>query len=344
MKFTSRTSVARLVVALLLGIGLSPLAQAQTDRVYTTDGKNVGGAITRILKQGVQIKQGRTDETIPAGEIKKILFEGEPAGVTQLREFALDAQYQSALDEVKKLDVAALKRDAIIADAAFYNALSLAKLALAGRGSRENAVSAIRNFVGKHKDSWHFYEAAQLLGDLAIAMGKPDEALKFYGSMRQAPSTDTKAKSIYLVANAMLAKKDDAGAIAGYDKLINAPSSTPGMARLQTLAKAQKAVALSQSGKNDEALKLIDTLIAELSPTDIEAAARIYNAQGSAFEAKGETDNAIQAYLHTHLMFSSTPDAHAEAMKRLVPLWTKIGKPDRAGEFRTQLKQLYPGF
>lgn len=336
--------ILRCIVAFAWLASLPSLATAQNDRVYTTDGKNTSGEISRIVKQGIQIKRGRSDETIPAGEIVKILYQGEPSGLTQIREFALDTQYQSALDEIKKLDVGAIKRSEVVADAAFYNALSLSKLALAGRGSREAAFSAVRGFVSKHKDSWHFYEAAELLGDLSLAMNKPDEAKKFYGSLRSAPSTDTKAKAVFLAGKTALAKKDTSDAIAQFDKLLGVTASTPGMVRLQTLAKSQKAIALAQSGKAAEGLTLLDTLIAELSPTDIDTAARIYNAQGVAFEASGDTDGAIEAYLHTHLMFSSTPDAHAEAMKRLVPLWTKVGKPDRAGEFRSQLKELYPGY
>ena len=50
------------------------------------------------------------------------------------------------------------------------------------------------------------------------------------------------------------------------------------------------------------------------------------------------------AYLHTHLMFSLQPDAHAEALKRLVELWPQVGKPERAAEARSELQQRYPGF
>jgi Flp pilus assembly protein TadD len=116
------------------------------------------------------------------------------------------------------------------------------------------------------------------------------------------------------------------------------------MARLQTLASAGKAVALAQSGNAEVALELVKSLIAELNPTDVEMAARIYNAQGASYEASGDTEGAVMAYLHTHLMFSLQPDAHAEALKRLVELWPQVGKPERAAEARSELQQRYPGF
>jgi hypothetical protein len=43
-------------------------------------------------------------------------------------------------------------------------------------------------------------------------------------------------------------------------------------------------------------------------------------------------------------MFSLQPDAHAEALKRLVELWPQVGKPERAAEARQELQQRYPGF
>ena len=81
-----------------------------------------------------------------------------------------------------------------------------------------------------------------------------------------------------------------------------------------------------------------------MNPADVEIAARIYNARGASCEARDDTEGAILAYLHTHLMFSSQPDAHAEALKRLVELWPQVGKPERATQARQELQNSYPGF
>ncbi len=90
--------------------------------------------------------------------------------------------------------------------------------------------------------------------------------------------------------------------------------------------------------------RLVKGLIAELNPTDVEMSARIYNAQGASYEASGDTEGAILSYLHTHLMFSTQPDAHAEALKKLIELWPKVGKPERAAAARQELQQRYPGY
>ena len=101
---------------------------------------------------------------------------------------------------------------------------------------------------------------------------------------------------------------------------------------------------MAQSKKGKESLEITNQLIADLNPTDVEMAARIYNAQGAGYEASGDTEGAILAYLHTHLMFSLQPDAHAQALQRLAELWPQVGKPERAAEARQELQQRYPGF
>jgi tetratricopeptide (TPR) repeat protein len=132
-------------------------------------------------------------------------------------------------------------------------------------------------------------------------------------------------------------------ALAEFEKVIGLKAQTTQTARMQVLCKAGKALALARSGKPDEGLELVKGLIAELNPTDVEMAARIYNAQGACYEAKGDQEGAILAYLHTHLMFSGQPDAHIDALKKLVELWGKVGKPDRANEARQELQDRYPG-
>ncbi len=70
---------------------------------------------------------------------------------------------------------------------------------------------------------------------------------------------------------------------------------------------------------------MVKGLIAELNPTDIEMSARIYNAQGASYEAVGDHDGAILAYLHTHLMFSAQPDAQARSNGCVVNLHAGVG-------------------
>ena len=182
------------------------------------------------------------------------------------------------------------------------------------------------------------------MGDLSLALNDTGRAMTYYRSLMNAPSEDTQVESIYLQGLVNLKKNENEAALAEFEKVIGRNAQSTRTARLQTLANAGKAVAMAQSGDAEAALELVKRLIADLNPTDVEMAARIYNAQGASYEASGDTEGAVMAYLHTHLMFSLQPDAHAEALKRLVELWPQVGKPERAAEARSELQQRYPGF
>lgn len=331
-----------ILMSCLWVIGTQP-AIAQLDRVYDTAGDNVSGTVVQSSAKGIQLKKGNGTQNFAAGEILKILYEGDPASLVKAREFVVDGQWDQALTELKNVNFQTIQREVIEADAAFYIALCQGKLALAGKGPKDEAVKTVLAFASKYRDSWHFYEAAKLLGDLALALGDYDKALRFYSSLSDAPSTDTKIESVYLQGLVHLKKNENEAALSEFEKVIGLKAQTPQTTRTQTLAKAGKAVTLAQSGKADEGLVMVNTLIAELNPADVEMAARIYNAQGASFEASGDTEAAIIAYLHTHLMFSSAPDAHAEALLKLIRLWPEVGKPERAAEARQELQQRYPG-
>ena len=334
------------VAAFLVALALLPpgSAHAQIDRIYPESGSAVSGTISDVSKNGVTVKVGGATQTFAPGQITKIMFQGDPAPLTEGRQFAVDRQYEQALETLRTLDPEELPREVIEEDALFYRVLSEAKLALAGKGDKKAAAVSALKFASEHSDSWHFYQVAELLGDLALSLENYEQALKYYGSLRRAPATETKIRSVYLTGLVHLQQGDLAAAKAEFEKVMGVSVQSVAAARLKTLATAGQAVALSREGKGKEGLELVKSLINELDPTDVEMAARIYNAQGASYEASGDAEGAVLAYLHTHLMFSSLPDAHAEALSRLVELWPQVGKPDRAAEARQELRQRYPGY
>jgi tetratricopeptide (TPR) repeat protein len=325
-------------------LGANP-ASAQLDRLYPQDSNSPEtGTVIQTTRDSITFKIGANSKNYLPGEVRKILFQGDPAELTRGRQFALDNQYEEALAELKKINIGGLPRDVIKAEAQFFIVWCEAKLALEGRGDKKTAITAALDFAKNNQDSWHFYEVAKLLGDLALAIKNHAQALKYYGSLRNAPSAETKIESVYLTGLVQLAQGNGKEAMVEFDKVAGVAVANTRVARMQTLAKAGKAVALAKQGDGEAGLKLVDSLIAELNPTDVEMAARIYNAQGASYEALDDREGAIIAYLHTHLMFSSQPDAHAESLVRLVELWPKVGKPERAAEARQELQQRYPGF
>ena len=316
---------------------------AHADRVFDHDNKTTNGRVEQISKKGVRIKKSGKLIPIPISKILKIQFDDDPKALTDGRDFTIKEQYDQALTELRKIDLKSIQEPGIRADAMFYIALCQSKLALAGKSSPKTATSSMLKFVGANRDSWHFYDAAKTLGDLAVTLGDLGKAKQYYGSLAKAPTAQQKIQSVYLIGTVALKAKDYDQAIVQFDKLLKQKFDSTLAVRTQMLARAGKAVALTRKGDADGGMKLIVSLIQQLNPTDIEMAARIYNAEGAIHEAKQDIDGAIISYLHTHLHYSSQPDAHAEALKRLAELFPKVGKPDRAAEFRQELQERYPG-
>lgn len=342
LRFDVRIAAGSLALLFCL---MASTAHAQLDRIYPASGTPISGKITEIKRDAVTIESSSKSQTVPAAEIQKIMFDGDPAELTKGREFALDGQWEQALDELKRLNFAKVNRDYIKADAMYYLARSESELALVGRGDAAEAVKKMRAFASAFPDSIHFYGAAKSLGDLAVAMGSFDQATTFYGALSKSPSPDMQIESKYLTGLSRLRQGKPVDALADFEAVIaNKNVNTTAAARTQTLAQAGKAVSLSQQGKGAEGLAIVDDLINKLNTADSEMAARIYNAQGASFEATGDNLGAALAYLHTHLMFSGQADAHAEALSKLVQLWPKLGKPERAAEARDELQQRYPGW
>ncbi|TWU37687.1 hypothetical protein Q31b_44760 [Novipirellula aureliae] len=319
-------------------------AYAQNDTIYPLTGSPIRAAVVETTAEYVAVERGATNQKISSGEILKILFEGDPPGLTKGREFALDGQYKQALEDLAEVVRDTLPRKIIEEDWEFYVAYSQSQLALAGQADKKSAAAQMIAFASNHRTSWHWFSAAKVIGDLALALGNTDDAFKWYGVLRRAPSTTQKIQSVYLTGLAHFAAGDVEKAIAEFEKVIGINVQSAPDARLQSLAKAALAKAYAKQNQADKGLELVSSVIAELGPTDIEMSARAYNAQGANFESKGDTEGAILAYLHTHLMFSSQSDADAFALSRLAELWPKVGKPERAAAARQRLRDRYPGF
>ncbi|WP_044255430.1 hypothetical protein [Rhodopirellula sp. SWK7] len=335
----------RIIAPLFLFVALAfaNTVHAQTDRLYRNDGEAVIGKVKDITKNEIVMTVGGREQSFPSSDVRRLLFQGDPAELTRGRELVMDGQYDQAFDELKQLDMGKLPREFMKADAQFYLVLSQGEMSLAGQGDLNKSTADAIEFAKNNSDSWHFYPAMRLLGDLAKALGNYEKAAQFYGYLRNSPSRSLQIESVYQGGVVKVAEGDLEGAESDLSKVAGLKPNSPEEKRLQTLAKAAIAVVNAKKGQGDDAIKMVNDLIKNLNPTDTQTAATIYNAQGESYAALGDDEGALLAYLHTQLMYSMHAAEHAEALKKLAELWTKVGKPDRAAQARGELQQRYPG-
>jgi tetratricopeptide (TPR) repeat protein len=216
-------------------------------------------------------------------------------------------------------------------------------LAIRGASDPLNAAKGLVNFIKTRPDNFHYYEVAELLGDLAVTLGKFDVAAKYYGDYASAPFPEYKMRGGILEANAMRATEQYADAEKRYEQILGLPVAGPESARLKTLAEIGKAACVAARGNFDEAIAALEKVIATNDPSDAEVFAPAYNAMGFAYTKAGKTMDAVLAYLHVDVLFFNQRNEHAEALYHLSTLWNDLNKPDRAVQARKILAERYAG-
>ncbi len=320
-------------------------AVSAEDQVYRKGQPLERGLVSKMSKTEVTLTSSGVEREIPANEIQRISFDDEPSELSNIRRDALEGNYKSAFAELKKVDTGKINREVVKQEVEFLSAFCEAKLAMTEGGNKESAEKSLRDFCTRGRDNYHFYTAAELLGDVASSAGKYADAAKYYAAVTNAPWAETKARTTVALGRMLAAQGEYPEAMKKFDEVANAPgmqSTEP----YKQQAHVGRAVCLAETDKAAEAITLLagdKGIIATNDPQDSALMARAYNALGSAYLKTGEKKQAILAFLHTDLLYFREPDAHAEALYHLTSLWQEVNKADRAIEASNTLKQRYSG-
>jgi tetratricopeptide (TPR) repeat protein len=330
--------------AALFSLPRAGLAQTQFDQIYLAKSPTPNrGTITGMTKDEVTLDMAGAARTFSTGEIARILYSDENSELSNARTAILQKNYNAALTELKKLNPASLDREYIKQDVLFYTALCQARLAMSEGGDRKAAEKAMLDFVRGATNNWHFYEAAQTLGELAASSGDCASAIRYYTPLTKAPSEETQLKANNNIGRAMIAQKQYPEANQRFDVVLASGLNTPDATEQKAFAQIGKAQCLGESGKVDEAVQAINDIIAKNDPKDAALFARAYNALGNSYLKAGKTKEALQAFLHTDILFYADDAAHAEALYHLSKLWEAVNKQDRAVAARNMLRERYAG-
>lgn len=339
-----RSQIYRAVAILALATSCSVLATTAraVDRVKLLQGSQQNGDIKSATATELALEIGATKKQIAVNEIDTVQFDAEPTQLTQARAAIKGGRYAEAAANLAKITPADAKRPLVADDVKFYDALATARQALAGSGSIAEAGKKMLAFEKSHPDSFHHFEACEVVGDLLVAMGNFGVADSYYAKLAQAPWPEFKLRAEVLSGRALVGQGKFKDAFAKFDRVLASSATGKDADAQKVAAMLGKAAAYSGEGKEDEALKLIDEVIAKAAPEDEELHARAYNLLGECYMVSGKRKPAILAYLHTDLLYSRFPQLHAEALGKLVELFTADQKAERAAQVRAMLKEKYP--
>lgn len=334
-------SLAIVSLSLLVGLAWSGNSSAQ-DEVFGAKGTAKRGTITTITKDQIGMTEKGVPQNFPVKEIMKVRFAAEPNELRVARDKALAGQYEDAVENLDKIDASKLPAEGIKQDYDYYKAYCAAKLSLGEDAEKQKAAAAAMiSFVKDNRDSYHFYEASQILGDLAAALGNYDRAATFYAELAKAPWPDYQQKATVLGAQTLMAAGKYPEALAKFEQVLNSSAATGDTAEHKLDATIGKAQCLAGTGKPAEGIKMLKELIDSQESTEVRLFGRAYNALGACYVRAGNNKEALWAYLRTDLIFNSDPETHAEALYRLTKLWTDEKQPDRAKRARETLQGDY---
>lgn len=319
-------------------------AQMPMDQVFLVRGTPARGRVVEVARDHVTLEtSGGATRQISVPEIVRISFAEEPVGLNAARTALLQRNYNQALTELRKLEGRKIDRDLIRQDADYYKAFVLCKLAMGEGGDKAAATEAMLAFVRAAPQSWHFYEAAETLGDVSMSSGKYADAAKYYGPLATAPWPEYQLRGQIAVGRALIGSRQFDEALGKFEAVLANELSTPEGLRQKSLAQVGKAICLAEKGQPDAGIALLQELIQKNDPQDGQLFARIYNALGRCYLKQNKPKDAVLALLHTDLLFYQDPDAHAEALYYLSRLWGELNKSDRALAARNTLRERYAG-
>jgi tetratricopeptide (TPR) repeat protein len=309
------------------------------------NGRQIRGQIEAMSATEITVNARGARQQVPVIEVDRITFTREPTQLRRARDQIRNGQLQDALLALNQIHRQALDRDSdyLRTDIQFYTAYCQARLAMSMGNDLTEASVAMYRFINEHPDNYHYFEAVETLGDIAMGLGKYGGAVKYYGLLEKAPWPQRQMRGQMLQARALRSQGNYPAALKKYETVIAAERTSPDVDRMQTLARVGRAACQAEMGQGDEAVGPIEQIIEKGDSQDTELFAEAYNALGACYRQMNQPEEALLAYLHVDLLFFQFPESHAEALYHLDRLWRKAKKPERAEAARRLLKSRYPG-
>ncbi len=216
----------------------------------------------------------------------------------------------------------------------FKVAKILAQQAADDPAQADAALEKLKKFKADHPEAWQISACTDLLARLLMDKKDWDGAQRVYQDLEKTPNLppQLRQEANLKVAQVLVKAKKYPEA---EQRLLEAsktiPPTGPERVRLQlALAECQAA-----SGKPDEAVKQLETILPQI--TDPEMKAQAYNSLGSCQEAAQRPKDALYAYLWVDVIYNQNRQEHAKAVYHLAKLFKEVKDDKRAEEYRNKL-------
>ncbi|SFI44107.1 hypothetical protein SAMN05421753_10910 [Planctomicrobium piriforme] len=343
MKIASLLSVS----AAVLFVAASSVHAADLDTVFRRgDTKGFSGQLTTISKTEVVVTQkvGNKEEHIPANEISKVEFQGEPPMLNLARGNEAAGRLQEAMAGYQEA-IAAGGSDNVKAEVNFLLARTLAKLAQSDPTKAAAAIEKLNGLTNSNRDHYRYYPVQQLLAETALLVHDHVTAESAFDRLSQAPWLDYQMAGKNGTARTLIDQKKVAEAKAIFDELAAAKAASPTEKNAQLEAMLGQAECLQMQNEVGLATEVLQKVVNLATAEDPRVLAQTYLQLGNAYLTDGQKNkDALLAFLHVDVIptLAAQADLHAEALYQLSKLWPAVGQPARGAEASAKLQQEYP--
>ena len=327
------------LLAALVCLASSAAAPA-ADQVTKIQGIS-SGDVVGMSALSVTVQKASTKTEIAVNEIVTISWQGEPTMLKTARTAILAGRFEDALGALQRIKLDDVGRGEVTQEIEFLKALAAARLALVGEGSIAEAGRAMAAFAQKYPQNYHYLEACEMVGDLLVATGKFSTAQPYYGRLAKAPWPDYKMRAGIAMGKAQLAEKKTDEALESFENVLKMDAKGKQADRQRLAATLGKSRCLAMAKRTDEAVELVEGIIAKADPEESSLRAEAYNALGVAHREAGRSKEALLAFLHVDILYFTSRRDHIEALENLVALWNEVQKPERAADALQILKERY---
>jgi len=196
------------VLSVLLA-SIASTAQAQVnDQIYllSNPGESIKGLIDAVSASDVTVRVNGVPRKLPANDVARIQFADSPTELLQAAAMFRKGQLKDARTELGNVNLAEVNNKWIQQDVAYMLAFIETRSALAGNGNKNSAGTLLVTFLKNHADSYHYFEAVELFGDLAFAVGSFEMAAEQYTILTKSPWPGLQVRGTLRLANSTVGK------------------------------------------------------------------------------------------------------------------------------------------
>ena len=319
------------LLAVSIGIIAFNTAVVGQDKVERRDRKTdksvtVAGKILEEKMEGVKMKVGAKEETIPAGDIVRIYYDDIPltAKAANLTLFNNEEKEKDPAKLLKEFQDLQLKvKDSPPAVRRYFDfRITMLKAALAEKDDdKAQAILGLQTFASANNTFWEYPLAARTLARMQLEKSDFEQALKTLEPLTKSAAVpaDIKAEAENMLIDALF----QANKIDQVKAKIDAALANPATNETQKARFAIYKIGLeaqAPEAKIEDVVKKLDDIIAKPN-TDNGIKALAYNIMGDCYSLKGRKRDAMWSYLWVDVVFSQDKGEHLKAMAKLLKLF-----------------------